>query len=298
MLVVEEAAFMDESRWYSEMRPTLAAKEGEAVFISTFNGENWFYDLYELGQDPAEEDWASWRKPTAENPHIPPEELERARRTTPQAEFEQEYLANPLVYVGAVFPGEKLQAAVERGASSLAEAPQGEYYAGLDWGYAHETAFEVCVEDAEGRIHWVDERRWVATQLAVRSEEIVELCRHYGIVWIYADAAGSDENAHVWADLRAAKLATRLKRVPFNKYNDSGIKVRRWYLENDLETLSPKCPGLIHDSKRYRYKEDSEDIEKKDDHTVDAATAFYASRRGALVSEKGPKTRRRLGHVA
>lgn len=34
------------------------------------------------------------------------------------------------------------------------------------------------------------------------------------------------------------------------------------------------------------YKEGSEDVEKVDGHPVDAATAFYASRRGAVVEER------------
>ena len=46
-------------------------KQGEALFISTFNGENSFYDLYELGQDDNEPEWASWRKPSTENPYFP-----------------------------------------------------------------------------------------------------------------------------------------------------------------------------------------------------------------------------------
>lgn len=79
-LVVDEAAFIQSGdRWNSELRPTLAIKGGEALFVSTFNGENWFYDLYERGQDPEFPEWESWRKPSTENPYFPPTELERAR---------------------------------------------------------------------------------------------------------------------------------------------------------------------------------------------------------------------------
>ncbi len=284
-LVVDEAAFIQSGdRWNSELRPTLAIKGGEALFVSTFNGENWFYDLYERGQDPAYPEWESWRKPSTENPYFPDSELELARATTPKAEFEQEYLANPLVYVGAVFPGEKVQQATERPLRWREDLPT---FAGLDWGYTNATAFEVCQEDAEGHVSWLDERSWVATQLDTRISGIVELCREKRIEAIYADAAGATENAALADALERAELRTGLVGVPFGKWKDTGIKVRRWYLENDLESMgAPLVPELIRTTKRYRYKEGSEDVEKVDDHPVDASIAFYASRRTKLVADR------------
>jgi hypothetical protein len=279
-LVVDEAAFIPSGeRWTSELRPTLAVKRGEALFISTFDGENWFYDLYRQGQDAARSDWESWRKPSVENPYFSVEELEEARRTTPKAEFEQEYEANPLSYVGAVFPGDALQRATER----RTEWREGfSTNAGLDWGYTNPTALEVCQEDLEGRVSWLLERTWQATALDTRVSAIVEVCRERRIEVVYSDAAGATENAALADALRRADLKTVVQPVPFGKFKDVGIKTRRWYLENGLESLGD-VPGLIRDSKRYRYKEGADDVVKENDHTVDAATAFYASRRGALV---------------
>ena len=284
-LVGDEWAFVNDgaNRWNSELRPTLAIKQGEALFVSTFEGENHFYDLYELGQDPEHPEWESWRKPSTENPYFPLEELEYAKATTPKAEFEQEYLANPLIYVGAVFPGEKVQEATERTAEIRTDLPK---LAGLDWGYTNATAFEVCQEDAEGRIAWFDERSWVATQLDTRVDSIVELAKRYRLEAIYADAAGATENAKLGDALDRAGLKTALVGVPFGKFKETGIKVRRWYLENDLETMGAEVPELIRTTKRYKYKEGTEDPMKEDDHPVDAATAFYASRRGRIVEER------------
>lgn len=282
-LVVDEAAFIqDAERWNSELRPTLAVKGGEALFISTFSGENWFYDLYERGQDPNYPEWESWRKPSIENPYFPLEELELARATTPTAEFEQEYLANPLIYVGAVYPGEKVQEAAERGRSAQWHGDLSTY-AGLDWGYTNATAFEVCQEDTEGRVVWLHEKLFVQTQLETRIHYIVEKCREFGIETIYADAAGADQNAALKMALRRGGLKDDVIGVPFGKFKDNAIVARRWYLEQDLEDISPDCPELIRTTKRYRYKEDSEDVVKEDDHPVDAATCFYASRRAAVV---------------
>lgn len=294
LVVSDEAAFMRETTWTLELRPALADHEGDALLISTFDGENYFYDLYERGQDPDYPEWASWRFPTATNPFIAPEEIEEARATTPQAEFEQEFMANPLVYVGAVFPGEKVQAAAERGLRSQSANTDTEVFAGLDWGYTNATAFEVCREhSASGRVTWFDERDWVATQLETRVARIVELCREHGIEEIYADAAGASENAALSAALDDARLPTGLIRVGFGTRlrsgetaKDAGIKTRRWYLEQDLEDIAPDCSELIRTTKRYRYKENSEDVLKEDDHPVDAVTAFYASRRSTVVDSR------------
>lgn len=285
-LVIDEAAFIPSAeRWNSELRPTLAIKGGEALFVSTFKGENWFYDLYELGQNPNYPDWESWRKPSIENPYFPLEELELARRTTPPGEFQQEYEANPLVYVGAVFPGEKVQEAVERGSSGACEWRDDlPTFAGLDWGYTNATAFEVCQESAEGDINWLHESLWVATDLDIRIAAMVEVCRLRSVQMVYADASAPGENAKLQAQLRRAGLKTRVLKIPFAKYKDSAIVARRWYLEQGLESMSPSVPELIRTTKRYHYKEGTEDVAKEDDHPVDAATAFYASRRAALVS--------------
>lgn len=282
-LVLDEAAFIPSGdRWNSELRPTLAVRNGGALFISTFDGFNWFHDLYQLGQDPEVLEWESWRKPSTESPYFSLEELEQARRTTPRAEFEQEYLASPLSRVGAVFPGNEVQRAVEAG-SSVEGRNDLSSYAGLDWGYAGETALEVCQEDAEGRVHWIDERRWTAVELNLRCAGIVECCKLYSIEMIAADAAGATENATLAVALKNAGLKTVIQPVPFNRYKGVGIQARRWYLQNGMEAMSPKCNGLISDTRNYHYKDGTEDVVKESDHTIDACTAWYATRARKLI---------------
>jgi predicted phage terminase large subunit-like protein len=44
-VVLDEAAFLDEYVWEHAIRPSLSDKEGWAMFLSTPNGRNWFYEL-------------------------------------------------------------------------------------------------------------------------------------------------------------------------------------------------------------------------------------------------------------
>lgn len=295
--IVDEAAFLERQRWDQELRPTLAVRKGWALFLSTFQGENYFYNLYELGMSDEFPDWQSWRHPSVDNPFIDVDEVELARRTTPAAEFAQEWEASPLVYVGAVFDGETVQAAIEAGANARYD-PEQETYLGIDWGYTNPTVVLVSQEHAtSGEITWIDEHTWHSTQLETRIERIVGMVRKYRVLGVYADAAGKDENVALAAAIVSAggrdpiiAKCEGVVQVRFNKWKDTGIKTRRWYLEQGLERIGPKCSELARTSKRYHYKEakdgkQTEDVDKVDDHHVDAATAFYASRRGVVIGD-------------
>lgn len=70
--VFSEAAKLKPSVWIKYIRPTLADFGGWTYFGSTPEGRNWFYDLWELGQDPSRSDWSSWRAPAWVNPYVYP----------------------------------------------------------------------------------------------------------------------------------------------------------------------------------------------------------------------------------
>lgn len=69
-VVMSEAAKLRESVWQRFIRPTLADFVGESVWNTTPEGKNWFYDIYQAGQDPAQKEWASWRHPSWVNTHV------------------------------------------------------------------------------------------------------------------------------------------------------------------------------------------------------------------------------------
>lgn len=92
--VFDEASKCPRAAWYEVVRPALMDNEGGAIFISTPWGHDWFWELFMRGQDTERyPDWWSQSFPTSSNPFIPAADIEEARLTTPQAIFEQEYLA-------------------------------------------------------------------------------------------------------------------------------------------------------------------------------------------------------------
>lgn len=92
-VIFDEAAFAEngEYAWQSVISPMLSDRQGDAYFLSTPKGKNWFYNLDQLHLK--ETDWASFHFSTEQCGNITPAEIDRARRMLPGIVFAQEYLA-------------------------------------------------------------------------------------------------------------------------------------------------------------------------------------------------------------
>jgi hypothetical protein len=91
--------------WENAIYPTLSDYEGEAWFLGTPKGMNFFHQAFQMGRDPLEKEWASFHAPTSANPYIRATVIERARRQMTDRAFRQEYEAEFLEDAGGVFQG-------------------------------------------------------------------------------------------------------------------------------------------------------------------------------------------------
>lgn len=95
LLVIDEVAQMKnwDYSWQAILEPTLAFRKGKALFISTPLGYNFFYEMFENGQkdNPL---WKSWRFKSSDNPYLPLESIEKARKNKSEDYFLQEYEAD------------------------------------------------------------------------------------------------------------------------------------------------------------------------------------------------------------
>lgn len=109
-LVIDEAAHARylKDAWERAISPTLTDFGGDAWFISTPNGMNYFYELFKRGGDSSFDGWASFHMPTSANPHIDPAEIEQKRRELPDLVFRQEYLAEFVTFGGGLVKPEML----------------------------------------------------------------------------------------------------------------------------------------------------------------------------------------------
>jgi hypothetical protein len=132
-VIIDEAAKIQhlDMAWNETIRPTLTDLKGDAWFLSTPKGRNFFWALYRRGHDIAKyPDWRSWKMPTTANPFIDAEEVESARRELPERAFMQEYLAEFTEDGGAVF--RNISACV--GQVDTTELESRDLVAGADWG--------------------------------------------------------------------------------------------------------------------------------------------------------------------
>jgi phage terminase large subunit-like protein len=93
--VLDEAAFIkDESTWTKIIRPALADLKGEAIFISSPDGRNWFHELFNFASKSNSKDWKAYHFTTLDNPTIPRDEIEEAKKTLSTLVFSQEFMAS------------------------------------------------------------------------------------------------------------------------------------------------------------------------------------------------------------
>jgi predicted phage terminase large subunit-like protein len=94
---IDEAGLVNDlgTIWREAIRPTLSDYRGQGCFYGTPKGKNWFFEAWQLGENPEKKDWASFRRPTLSNPYIPASEIDDARDDPMMdvATFEQEYEA-------------------------------------------------------------------------------------------------------------------------------------------------------------------------------------------------------------
>lgn len=96
-VIVDEAAKVPrlEQAWDQAIRPTLLDLGGNAWFLSSPRGFNYFKQLHDRGNVETikkRDDWKSWTFPTHANPYIPADEIMRITVDMPELVHQQEIL--------------------------------------------------------------------------------------------------------------------------------------------------------------------------------------------------------------
>jgi len=97
-VILDEAGIVPEllTIWNRAIRPTLVDLRGDAYLLGTpRNRRHGFVSLFNRGQNPDDANWKSFRGRTLDNPYIPPEEVEEARREMTPELFLQEFEGIP-----------------------------------------------------------------------------------------------------------------------------------------------------------------------------------------------------------
>jgi len=244
-LILDEVAMMRNfwSNWQEVIRPTLTDKKGIALFISTPKGFNHFYDLYNLEAKDA--DFKSFHFTSYDNPHIPKEEIDKAKAELTEDRFAQEYLADFRKTEGLVYKEFSRD-------KHLFEKEEFESYttiAGVDFGFTHPCAVLTIKIDTQHR-YWVTDEWYHSGRT---EDEIADYIAGQKYQRVYPDP----ENASAIATLR--KRGVNVREVKKGKDSVmSGIQTVRELFKSNRLFISKNCPNLINELETYSYRDEQD----------------------------------------
>lgn len=241
-LIIDEAAMVKREAWEESLRPALADKQGKAVMISTPKGNNWFSELWTRGQDSAFPDYQSWRYSTSQNPHISQDEISEAKKTLPELVFKQEFLAEFIEDIGAVFRG--IEKCIH---GTFAEPNSAEQYIiGIDLAKYQDFTVLCCINQ---KGHVVAFDRFNQIDWNFQKMRIITMAQKYK-ARIIIDSTGVGDP--IWEDLQRAGM------------NIEGYKFTNESKKQLIEGLSiaieqqkisyPDIPELINELRIFGYK--------------------------------------------
>lgn len=299
LLVIDEVAQMRNWNyaWQAILEPTLAFRKGKALFISTPLGKNHFFELYEKGQQ--EGNYKSWRFKSEENPYLPKERVEQARKESTEDYFAQEYLADFRKYTGLVYKEFQREIHV----IAPIDLSGGQTYRGFDFGSTNPTVCLWVIIDGDENWFIVNEHYEIGQTIDYHAGRINASPFNKNIIASYGDPSGAQwiqefaqrqifitpankemgTNFNSWVRFGIEKVADRLKTIPG----------RITPVNRKLELGEPRlyifstCVNTIKEFETYRWKEknvsQAQDLnepdvpEKASDHAMDALRYIIVS---------------------
>lgn len=260
LIVLDEVASMKNfwMEWQEVLRPTLTDTKGEGLFISTPKGYNHFYDLFNLQEKDS--DYKSFHYTSYDNPHLPFEEIEKAKQEFNEDRFAQEYMAD----------FRKTQGLVYKEFDRTKHVYTDETFnpvdrlVGIDWGYTNPTAIYLLQKDTD-RHYWISSEYY---RTGRTTEEIIEYAKSLRGNKYYPDPAEPDR-------LEIARRAG-LNVREVSKDVEAGINAVRDLLKQSRLHIHSSCVNLISEFETYRYpdkkpeKNEPEEPIKENDHGLDA----------------------------
>ena len=154
-VVMDEVASMPESIFPEIIRPALSDRKGSCAFISTPQGHNYFFELWEAAA--SNKGWARAMYKASDTGIVDDDELEAARATMTESQYLQEFECSFVANVpGSVF-GKELQAAEDKERiTSVPYDPRFRVDTYWDLGMHDYTSIWFTQEVGRGEVHVID----------------------------------------------------------------------------------------------------------------------------------------------
>lgn len=222
LIIGDEWAYSDESLWNNDLRPMLMDSGGGAVLISKPLGENHFFERFQWGESEEYEEWASFHATAYDNPFIPDSEVDKAKRTTPEGVFRQEYLADP--HAGGTLLTLDMLAYIEYEELQERISDAWKWHVGVDIG--------VTMDKKKAR---EDDTDFWSASIVVENSRKPEAY----VMQVVRERGQTPAQAADW-------LAGIMQQVPTNRVYIESVAAQRWFLE-DARDVGLKPIPIEHD---------------------------------------------------
>lgn len=257
--------------WEEILRPTLIDVKGEALFISTTNGFNHFYDL--CNKELEDKDYKTFHFTSYDNPHLDPEEIEKIKSEMTEDRAAQEIYAEFKKKEGLVYKE------FNRDIHLTEDEPYDIVYtiAGVDFGFTHPTAVPTIKKDYNG-IYWITDEWFYSGKT---EDEVVEYVASQKYAKVYPDP----ENASAIQALK--KRGVNVRSVIKGRGSVlTGIQTVRELLKQNRLRINKKCINVIEAFEKYSYRE-TKGNELPNEIPDHAFSDMLDAIRYALVSDDG-----------
>ena len=256
-VVIDEIASMRKFwlNWQEVIRPTLTDNKGEGLFISTPKGFNHFYELYNL-QDK-DSDYKSFHFTTYDNPFIPKEEIDKAKKEIPEDRFAQEYLADFRKVEGLIY--KEFNRELHLFDDEVTRVT--EYLAGIDFGFNNPTCVLHIKKNFDG-VYWIEDEWYVTGRTEQQIADYVKTCQFNTI---YPDP----ENPSAISVLLKSGLPVREVKKGKDSVESGISQVRNLFITNKIK-IHKRCVNLIAELETYSMDVEKNKPIKENDHALDA----------------------------
>ena len=271
-VVLDEFADIDPEAWYEVLRPTLADKQGKAMFIGTPKGMgNWAHDLYVMPEENPEQ-WSSFQFTTIDGGNVLAEEIEAAKRDLDERTFRQEFMATFETYSGRIYYSFDRKGNCE----PPAELDISVLYTGWDFNI-DPMSIVIAVRKGD-TLYVIDEIRMYSSNT---QEAVEEVRNRYPTskIWAYPDPASRQRKTSAGGstDLTILQNAGFVVKAP---HAHTAVRDRINAVNSRLCDakgirhlfIHPKCKYTIEGLERHTYKEGTTTPDKDSgyDHMMDA----------------------------
>lgn len=183
LIVFDECALLHPDTWYAVGAPMLADRDGDAIFISTPNRRNWFYQLFNQALANETGDWQAWHFTTHDNPTLSQDAVGNLAADMTESIYRQEIMAEFLESDGQVF--RNVRGCVYP-ATAKPATRTGAYVFGVDWAQIKDYTV-IIVMDAKTK-QVVDIDRFRGVDWALQRGRLASLYAKWPAVSILAEA--------------------------------------------------------------------------------------------------------------